>query len=74
MTQGCTQKALEILPTTRGVEVSEKISKKVSDLSKTQREYVLRKQLEAIRKELNVGVEDDDVLAELRKTGISRHV
>ena len=38
------------------------------DLSKTQREYVLRKQLEAIRKELSdIGVEDDDVLAELRQ-------
>ena len=62
-------KALEILHRQLEVlRVSQKISKKVKgDLSKTQREYVLRKQLEAIRKELSeIGVEDDDVLAELR--------
>ena len=64
------QKALEILHRQLEVlRVSQKISRKVKgDLSKTQREYVLRKQLEAIRKELaDIGVEDDDVLAELRE-------
>lgn len=64
------EKSLEILHRQLEVlRVSQKISKKVKgDLSKTQREYVLRKQLEAIRKELaDIGVEDDDVLSELKE-------
>ena len=64
------RKALEMLHRQLEVlRVSQKINTEVrGDLSKTQREYVLRKQLDAIHKELNdLGVVDeDDPLAELR--------
>lgn len=64
------RQALEILQ--RQIEVlrvSQKINSEVKgDLSKAQREYVLRKQLDAVKKELaEIGVEEDDALDELRR-------
>jgi ATP-dependent Lon protease len=49
------------------LDVSEQIRKRVTDdMDKTQREFLLRQQLAAIRKELGESGEDDDVVEEYR--------
>jgi ATP-dependent Lon protease len=50
------------------LDVSEQIRRRVTDdMDKTQREYLLRQQLAAIRKELGDTGEDEDVVAEYRE-------
>ena len=49
------------------LEVTERIRTEVADgMEKTQREFLLRRQLEAIRKELGEGGDGEDVVAEYR--------
>jgi ATP-dependent Lon protease len=69
-TRDVLRKALEVVHRRlEELKVSQKIKSEVSgDLSKAQREYVLRKQLDAIKKELSeLGVEDEDGLDELKR-------